>query len=306
MILEKLCRDLTLPVAFVLSIARGASHEYKTYDIPKRSGGFRTIHHPSRRLKAIQRWLLTNVILRLPTHEAAMAYRVGRSTLDNARPHVGSDYLLRMDFLSFFESISSRDLRAYIRERAHLFVDWNSEDVDFFCDIVCKNDALTIGAPTSPALSNVICFDLDQALQTHCQVRSIEYTRYADDLFFSTRTPNILITLENEVPRICGSLAFPSGLRVNASKTRHSSKRGTRRVTGVVLGSDEKPYVGRALKRRIRAQIHHLERLNPTERLALAGIIAYVIGYDPNFMNSLINKYGFERVREARSQLVSV
>jgi RNA-directed DNA polymerase len=229
-----------------------------------------------------------------------MAYRKGRSTLDNAQRHVGSSYLLRLDFFNFFESITSLDLRAYIAERAHLFRDWLADDIEFFCRIVCRNEVLTIGAPTSPALSNVICFDLDQAIQNYCQVRDIAYSRYADDLFFSTRTPRILLALEAEVPRICRDLKFPARLEVNLAKTRHSSKRGARRVTGVVLGSDERPHVGRWLKRSIRSQIHHVELLNPRERLALAGLIAYVVGQDPNFMNSLINKYGHPRVREAQ------
>jgi len=299
-IAERIAHDLALPSAFIHSVARTASYEYKTYTIPKRTGGVRIIHHPSRRLKALQRWLLTNIIERLPTHDAAMGYRIGRSTLDNARRHTGSNYLLRLDFSNFFESITSTDVRAYIADRSHLFSGWLTGDIEFFCSIVCRNDALTIGAPTSPALSNVLCFDLDQAIQNYCQVRDITYTRYADDLFFSTRTPGILNSLEAEVTRICRNLRFPASLALNPTKVRHSSKRGARRVTGVVLGSDERAYVGRRLKRKIRAQIHRLERLSPTERSSLAGLIAYVMGNDPGFINSLINKYGLERVRNAR------
>jgi RNA-directed DNA polymerase len=299
-IAERIAHDLALPSAFIHSVARTASYEYKTYTIPKRTGGVRIIHHPSRRLKALQRWLLTNIIERLPTHDAAMGYRIGRSTMDNARRHTGSNYLLRLDFSNFFESITSTDVRAYIADRSLLFSGWLTGDIEFFCSIVCRNDALTIGAPTSPALSNVLCFDLDQAIQNYCQVRDVSYTRYADDLFFSTRTPKILNSLEAEVTRICRNLRFPASLALNPTKVRHSSKRGARRVTGVVLGSDERAYVGRRLKRKIRAQIHQLERLSPTERSSLAGLIAYVMGNDPSFINSLINKYGLERVREAR------
>jgi len=220
--------------------------------------------------------------------------------MDNARRHSGSNYLLRLDFSNFFESITSTDVRAYIADRSLLFSGWLTGDIEFFCSIVCRNDALTIGAPTSPALSNVLCFDLDQAIQNYCQVRDVSYTRYADDLFFSTRTPKILNSPEAEVTRICRNLRFPASLALNPTKVRHSSKRGARRVTGVVLGSDERAYVGRRLKQKIRAQIHQLERLSPTERSSLAGLIAYVMGNDPSFINSLINKYGLERVREAR------
>lgn len=66
-------------------MVRTASHHYKTYAIPKRDGGTRTIEHPSKKLKALQRWLLTNVLEGLPVHPAAMAYKKGISIFDNAK-----------------------------------------------------------------------------------------------------------------------------------------------------------------------------------------------------------------------------
>jgi len=62
MILERMALELDLSVGFLQGLANGASYEYKTYAIPKRGGGTRTIHHPSRRLKAVQRWLARKVI----------------------------------------------------------------------------------------------------------------------------------------------------------------------------------------------------------------------------------------------------
>src|SRR5260221_6222266 len=105
MIIEKMALELGIPINFVTSLSRTASHEYKTYGIPKRSGGTRIIHHPSRRLKALQRWLLLRAFDHLPVHAAAMAYRKGVSILANARIHAPSRYLLRMDFQDFFPSI---------------------------------------------------------------------------------------------------------------------------------------------------------------------------------------------------------
>ncbi len=93
MIIEQMAAELGLPVHFILSLARTASHEYKAYQIPKRTGGFRLIHHPSKRLKALQRWLLSNVIEGLLLHPAAMAYRRNVSVFDNAKMHASSRYL---------------------------------------------------------------------------------------------------------------------------------------------------------------------------------------------------------------------
>jgi RNA-directed DNA polymerase len=82
-------------------------------------------------------------------------------------------------------------------------------------------------------------------------------------------------------------------------KTRHSSKRGCRRVTGIVLGSDGAPHIGRGLKRKVRALIHRYDSLNEPTRASLAGLIAYAIGFEPGFLNKLIDKYGLPTVKRA-------
>jgi len=302
MILEQMAHDIGIPAAFIQALAKSASYEYKTYTILKRAGGHRTIHHPSRRLKALQRWLLTNVLEQLPLHGAAMAYRHGVSILDNAKRHAASRYLLRMDLKNFFPSINVADIGRYIAERSHLFKTWSTQDIDLFCNLVCRNGALTIGAPTSPALSNAICFDMDVALDTLSSHAGVTYSRYADDLFFSTIAKDVLGDFQDHVASAVTSLKYPANLNINAAKTRHSSKRGARRVTGIVLGSDGKPYLGRTLKRRIRALIFKFDTLDDAAKSTLAGLIAYAIGLDPAFLNRLVLKYGLPRVREARAQ----
>lgn len=270
--------SLGLSEKFVTGIARGATYEYKTYTINKRTGGLRTIHHPSRRLKALQRWLLINVIETLPVHPSAMAYRKGLSILDNARLHAESRYLLRMDLTDFFPSITESDLRNYIRQHSVHFLGWTTEDIDVVSGLVCRRAALTIGAPSSPALSNALCYDLDVVLHTLAEKRCVTYSRYADDLFFSTRERDVLFEVEKDVSKAITEIEVPGNLKLNTVKTRHSSKRGARRVTGIVLGSDGLAHVGRGLKRKIRSLIYSLETLDQSQRKSLAGMIAYASG----------------------------
>jgi hypothetical protein len=118
-------------------------------------------------------------------------------------------------------------------------------------------------------------------------------TRYADDLFFSSVAPNILAKVEEATKAVVAGLTIPAGLTINDAKTRHSSKRGVKRVTGIILGGDGKPHVARKLKRHIRGMIHKYDALDAPKRESLAGLIAYVIGFEPAFLNSLIQKYGF-------------
>jgi RNA-directed DNA polymerase len=262
MIVERMAAELGLPTTFIESLSRTASHEYKAYPIAKRTGGYRIIHHPSQRLKALQRWLLVNVIEAWPVHSAATAYRKGQSIFDNASVHAASRYLLRMDLTNFFPSITQVDLAKYIAESPAWFSDWTPSDIDLFCRLVCRGAVLTIGAPTSPALSNSICYDMDSRLQGVSAKNKVAYTRYADDLFFSTDRPNVLRQIEEEVKKVVSELKLPANLNVNVGKTRHSSKRGARRVTGIVLGSDGRPYVGRGLKRKIRALVYSVDSLD--------------------------------------------
>lgn len=297
----EMARDLGVTARFIATFAQGASHAYKTYLIHKKNGGLRTIDHPSKQLKAMQRWLLTYVLNTLPVHPAAMAYQKGRSIFDNASLHADSRYLLRMDCKDFFPSITEDDLRLLIVSRPGTFSSWESYEIDLFCKLVCKSGRLTIGAPTSPALSNAVCYDMDSLLSEICMKLDVTYTRYADDLFFSTKQPNVLSGLERTVAATVANLTLPRALTINETKTRHSSRRVTRRVTGIVLGSDGKPYVGRQLKRRIRAMVHEIDTLDPTRRASLAGLIAYAAGFDPDFVNNLITKYGYGAIAKARS-----
>lgn len=298
MLIEQMCVSLGVPPSYVDRLANGASHAYKEYTIPKRGGGTRKIFHPARPLKAIQRWLASQ-IYNWPVHPAAMAYRKGVSIYDNARLHSQSNYLLRMDFSAFFESIMEGDLRRYIETKPSHFSTWSPADIDAFCKICLRFGSLTIGAPTSPVIANALCFELDSKLTQYCSGMEITYSRYADDMFFSTKHSNLLSEVEAHVISVVPSLEVPSGLSLNIQKTRHLSKKGARRVTGIVLGSDGKPYVGRDLKRRIRAMIHRYDLLGANEQATLGGLISYAVGFDPDFKNSLIAKYGLTAVQRA-------
>lgn len=299
MLIERMALGLGLKSKFIQTFARGASHAYKTYPIRKRNGDQRYIDHPSKPLKSMQRWLLEYVLPDFPVHPAAMAYQKGKSILDNASVHASSKYLLRMDFTKFFPSITADDLRAYKTGSPALFAGWTDDDFDVVCMIVFKTSRLTIGAPTSPAISNALCFDMDAAITNLCAKRGVKYTRYADDLFFSTIEPGLLHPLQKDIEQLVAGMTLPAHLTINDEKTRHSSRRGARRVTGIVIGSDRKPHVGRALKRAIRAMVHKVDSLAPTARARLSGLLGYVVGFDKKFLNELVIKYGNDLVEKA-------
>lgn len=195
---------------------------------------------------------------------------------------------------------NSEDLRTYREKRPVLFRGRTDDDFTWFLSLVFRHGRLTIGAPTSPAISNALCFDLDVRLDGLSQSSGVVYTRYADDLFFSTSEKNVLTAMESQVSTALAGLDCPRNLSINEDKTRHNSKKGARRVTGIVLGSDGQTHVGRKLKRAVRADVHKLSSLSTEQRSRLAGMISFVIGFDPEFMNALIKKYSYETAIRAR------
>jgi RNA-directed DNA polymerase len=126
------------------------------------------------------------------------------------------------------------------------------------------------------------------------------YTRYADDLFFSSNVGGAMRYFDEAVTRIVGALPYPKTLRLNPGKTAHLSKKRRRTVTGLVLTSDGNVSVGRSVKRRIRAMVHQYDRLSPKERQYLAGWLAHCRDVEPNFINALVLSYGVEEVQRAR------
>lgn len=298
-LIEQMSRGLAMPPAYLRAWSAKARHAYKEYTIRKRTGGLRTIHHPAKPLKALQRWLLRNVIVHWPVHEAATAYREGLGIKANARRHAANGFLLRMDLEDFFPSLATDDIITYLESKPEATVDGNERDRRFFVAIVCRGDRLTIGAPTSPALSNALLYLLDCRISEVVGNREVVYTRYADDLFFSTSRPNVLREIERDVRKLVSESVLPAGLQINETKTRHLSRKHKRTVTGLVLGSRGEVTIGRKRKRMIRTMIYQLDGLSPEERSYLRGLLAFARDVEPDFINSLVIKYGRHRVFEA-------
>lgn len=299
-LISRISTGLGIPASKVYVLYRTASHRYKRYLIGKKSGGKRVIHHPSRELKAVQRWLNYDIISQFLVHDSATAYRQKMGIAHNASRHVESKYLLKLDFENFFPSITSVDIKKFLKKnRANLPAGWMDIDDEIFCNLVCLYGALTIGAPTSPSLSNVVCYQLDTEITAMLTGMGVVYTRYADDMTFSTRVPNVLNSIPDFVSKICGSLSFPGKLKINARKTSNRSRKWKRTVTGVVLSSDGTISAGRELKRVVRHKIHRYATLDEDGRKWLAGIISHISSIESTYYDSLVAKYGESLVRHA-------
>lgn len=248
----------------------------------------------------MQRWLIANVFSRLPVHDAACAYRKGVSISDHATRHCSHNFLLKLDCRDFFPSLQSRDVVSILRENSRLLGELvtDESDVDTIRRFVCRNDHLTIGAPTSPIVSNVIMFSFDRDWTMRSNDLGVSYSRYADDLCFSCDRPNLLAGVLERLRNDLANRASPR-LVLNDEKTVFTSRKRLRRVVGLVLTPTRGISIGRAKKRRIKSQVFRYQSGNlPNEEVdALRGMISYINSVEPAFLDILKRKYEAETMR---------
>jgi len=224
----------------------GLDSRYHTHALPKKRGGNRTITAPDPQLKWLQRRIARRVLERAQIHEAAHGFRRGRSIVTNAEPHVGQQMVVNLDIKDFFPSTSRDQVwRALHYAFGEMF---SPGALQLLVDICCYGGGLPIGAPTSPALANLVLRPADAALRKAAASKGIQYTRYADDLTFSGHTDTHRI-----IPFVARVLD-DYGYELEPAKI-NIFRRGRRQiVTGLVV--NEKVNVPRRLRRRLRAAVH--------------------------------------------------
>ena len=286
----------------LIVLIASASSRYKLHYIEKRGGrGRREIAQPTKEIKSIQRLLIKHELDSLPIHDAAMAYRPGLSIANHAQPHAQGRYLLKLDFKDFFPSIKWKTL-AY---RLGQDTTYSKVELWILGNVLCRwakssgVHQLSIGAPSSPHVSNYVLHEFDSRLTDFCNHHSVRYTRYADDLAFSTNSPGTLDAVENKVRILLDELEY-LGLRLNEEKTVNVSTKTRRTLVGLILSNDGHASVGRDTKRKLRVAIHHAAHgtLEPAQIANLRGRLAFTFGIDPEFVGGLLTKYGYASIAQ--------
>ena len=237
---------------------RDPKKRYKHFTIPKKSGGVRDIHAPVKGLKSMLTYL--NVVFQAmyePT-EAAMGFVPGRSIADNASVHVGKYYVFNTDLKDFFPSIQQPRVWAVLQLKPFSL---NKELASVIAGLCCMQDAngdgvLPQGSPCSPILTNIICRQLDRRLTGLAKRFNLKYTRYADDITFSSDYNVFQDDSEfmTEFKRIIADQHFI----FNDKKTRLQRSKERQEVTGLVV--NEKVNVVREYVRDIRNLLYIWKR----------------------------------------------
>lgn len=286
-LLDLLCADLPFTRAEALLLIYSAPQKYKTHFIEKRNGkGKRLIAQPTAEVKAAQRWAIEKYIKKMPVHNAATAYRQKIGIKDHASAHAQNKYLLKIDFKDFFPSIIAIDFISHIRRHTDISVELASDLARIlFREDKQKNLILSIGAPSSPAISNTLMFEFDSRLHDFCLGCGVIYTRYADDLALSTNTPHVLDTVFKQVQLIVKEITYPR-LTINTEKTVYTSKKFQRQLTGLILTNEGNISLGREKKRMIRAMANNYVKGTLAAPLhgRLKGFLAFAYSIEPNFV----------------------
>lgn len=235
-----LANYLDIPLAQLTFFAYSNVVFYTSFSIPKSNGSQnRTISAPAPKLKLIQRTLADTLSAIYDPPDAVHGFLEGRSIASNAKQHVKKRTIVKIDLADFFPSISSSRIRGLFKNKPFHF---NDEVANTLTNLVCHNGELPQGAPTSPVISNMICRRMDCALMQFARQNRLKYTRYADDLAFSSTSKRAIyavvsfdnvddIRINQNLRRIISS----NGFTINDSKTGVFSK-GTRQVvTGIVV-----------------------------------------------------------------------
>lgn len=296
MLVDLLSKTTKISKNSLQNVACTADKRYKTYEIPKRnSQEMRQIDQPSRLLKSLQKWIVDTIFKTFPIHSAATAYKTGANIRKNAEKHLGTKYTNRYDFENFFPSFTSKDVGNFLlsRRRDLIEKELSKADIDFICKIVCRYGRLTIGAPSSPWITNAMMYEFDVEFDSYCKKKNLIYTRYADDIFVSSYLPNALIGLDKKINQITANYKYLS-LTLKKEKTAFLSKKYRRSITGLNITPSNNISIGRNKKREIKYLVYSFKNncLNAQEIGRLKGLIAFVHSVEPNFIKCLESKYG--------------
>ncbi len=224
---------------------------YHSFQIPKKSGGLRTINAPTKSLKFIQQCLALILQGSYQPSYSVNGYVTGRSVVSNARVHTNKKFVLNIDLENFFPSITFGRVQTVLQLKPVLAKPKVAQMITNLC---CHQGVLPQGAPTSPILSNLICWRLDRRIESLVKGYEISYTRYADDLTFSTDLP-----FQNGFLGQLDEIIKAEGFTINLEKVRLQLKNNRQEVTG--LSVNEKVNVSQNFTREIRAILHNWENL---------------------------------------------
>ena len=239
-----------------------SEEKYTLFSIPKKNGELRQIYSPNSDTKEIQSRL--NEVLRLvyepERKQSVHGFTTNRNIITNAQNHCNKTFVLNIDIKNFFPTITQQRIRGVMMSPPYNLPSKVATTISHIC---CYEGKLPQGAPTSPIISNMVCAKLDSELRLIAKKYKCFYTRYADDITFSTTLKNFPLS----IAQITGcritdvtlsdtliSIFESNGFKINFKKVRIQRANQRQEVTGLTVNT--KPNVSRKYIRQVRAMLY--------------------------------------------------
>lgn len=281
--LEHFAQQVGLPIKIIEAIIKNRFTQYTRYRITKKKKDdeYRYLMSPDSKLLYIQKWINKNILQKVPLSKYCTAYSTNSSPYQNAQIHSNANQILRVDLLKFFDTITETRVQntfknlGYEKQLALQFAQltttkhnkgfWNnlSKENKPILKFILDQDLAVLpqGAPSSPQLSNIIASGLDSKFQKLCEPLKCRYSRYADDMIFSTTKKNGDLPTIDDIKKIVAEESF----FINDKKTR-IFKRGTKQyVTGFTVTHSAK--VPKKLRKEIFMHLFFARKFGPHNHL---------------------------------------
>ena len=287
--LSSLVHDLGISARTLYAVSNTLDKHYHKVTLAKPNGGYRELSVPDPVLKMIQRRITEVLLVYMPISAYATAYRYGGSTLRNAAPHVGQSALLKLDIRHFFDSI----LYSTVKEMAFP-AEIYAEPIRILLTMLCYHgEGLPQGAPSSPAITNIIMAGFDQEIGAWCAARKIHYTRYCDDMTFSGSFD------PNELTAFVAAHLRALGFFLNEGKTKFIPAGRRQIVTGLVV--NEKANVPSDYLRQLRQDLHFCRKFGVSDHMARLGLA----GTEKQYLMQLLGRVNYAlQIRPGKAELV--
>lgn len=260
--IEDLCTYINVAPGFLKYVLFVKRDNYVVFSIPKKSGGCRYITAPKEELKFIQKQLLKFLEKNYDFLECVHGFIKGKSCISNAKCHVNKRFILNGDIENFFDNIHFGRVRGLFLNPPF---NYSNCVATIIAKIVCHNKKLPQGAPTSPIISNMVCYTMDRELKFVAKKNNCKYTRYADDITFSTDAeffPKDIAEIKDgkvyfsdRIIKIING-GFTNGFSFNDKKTKLCKRFVRQEVTGIVV--NRKTNVNNAYVKNLRAILHNI------------------------------------------------
>lgn len=324
--LKHLALTTEVEYRYLLGVIRRTAHAYRSIQIPKNSGGHRDLLSPSESLMAVQRWILHEVLSRVPRHPNSFAYFRGVTTRECASRHAGARWMIKTDIHNYFPSVTESEVYKVFFDLGYSplvsfefarLCTWRGAQSSRQGQSVLRpsggqgwrlpypvltEGVLPQGAPTSGALANASTRQLDDGLSALAIKHHLVYTRYSDDMTFSSPEQFDRQNASAIIGEI-GRIVTASGLEIHVRKTKIIPP-GARKIVLGMLVTESGVAVLPEQRRMIDIHIHAVGKYGPVEYSAVRkfdsvfsfinhveGWFAYLSHIDPEWTHLKVKEW---------------